>query len=222
MDQDIPQPNLLLLRGLMFLLRTIFRLYFRLECEGCTKFKDLAQRGQSLILVSNHSSNLDPPMLGVCAGVESTPIYFPGKREAFNHWLTGWLMRGLGGFPVDRETLDLSAARIIIRLIQSGHIVGIAPEGTRSRTGQVLPFKSGFVKLAIKTRTPVVPAGVSGTYDALPRGSVFPRPKKVTVRFGEPIDLASYASGKIKMTEKDYEDLAEMVRQRVIELCGAR
>jgi len=127
-------------------------------------------------------------------------------------------MRALGFFPVDREILDLTVVRTLFRLLRAGRSIGIAPEGTRTLTGEVLPFKSGFVKLAIKTNTPIFPIGIQGTHKALPKGAFIPRPKKLVVRFGELIDLKHYIAAQPE--EPTEEELAEMIRQEVIRLSG--
>ena len=217
-NQTIPRPNPYLAQALAWLLRIVFKGYFRLECEGCESVVEFAQQSQPLILVCNHPSNLDVWAMGACVGTDvMMRVSFPGKRELFDDWKTGWILRALGGFPLDRQILDLSAARTIIRILRSGRSIGLAPEGTRSPTGEVLPFKSGFVKLAIRTNTRVLPVGISGTHEALPKHTIFPRPKKIVVRFGEPIDLSSHYTGE---THKEtYDELAEMVRQEVIRLC---
>jgi 1-acyl-sn-glycerol-3-phosphate acyltransferase len=127
-------------------------------------------------------------------------------------------MHALGFFPVDRDILDLTVVRTMFRILRSGRGVGIAPEGTRSPTGEVQQFKSGFVKLALKTDAPIFPIGIEGAHEALPRGAVIPRPKKIVVRFGGLIDLKSYIAAQPE-TPAD-EDLAEMVRLEVERLSG--
>jgi 1-acyl-sn-glycerol-3-phosphate acyltransferase len=129
-------------------------------------------------------------------------------------------MRALGFFPVDRDILDLTVVRTMFRILRSGRGIGIAPEGTRSPTGEVQAFKSGFVKLALKTNAPIFPVGIEGAHEALPKGAVIPRPKKIIVRFGELIDLKDYIAGQPE-TPTD-EELAEMIRQEVVRLSGGK
>ena len=218
--QHLRKSNRLLLRILVPLGRILFRIYFRLQCEGCENAAALAHEGKPFIMVMNHASNLDAAVIGVCGGVSFIAnLSFPGKKELFDNPLTGWLMRGLGGIRLDRETLDLSTARMILLILRSGRGVGVAPEGTRSPTGEVLPFKSGFVKLALRFNVPVLPVGVQGTHEALPKHAVLPRPQKVVVRFGKPIDLARVAAEN--GNENSDDELAELVRKEIIRLSGA-
>jgi 1-acyl-sn-glycerol-3-phosphate acyltransferase len=216
---ELPQSNKLFVRMFIFVLRIFLKLYFRLECVGCERVRQVLQLDRPVIAILNHASSLDPAVAGVCTGAEFVcRTAAPGKRELFDDWKSGWLMRALGLFPVDRDILDLSVVRIMFRILRSGRGLGIAPEGTRTLTGEVQPFKSGFVKLALKSDVPIFPIGIQGTFEALPKGAFIPRPKKVIVRFGELIDLKSYiAEQPEKPTD---EELAEMVRQEVIRLSG--
>jgi 1-acyl-sn-glycerol-3-phosphate acyltransferase len=220
-DQTIPTPNMFVVRLLTVICRITFKIYFRLECKGCKKLGELARQKRPLILVANHASNLDAAMVGTCAGAEFTSRFStPGKRELLDDWRISWFMRALGLFPVDREAIDLSAARTILRILRAGRCIGIAPEGTRSLTGEVQPFKTGFVKLALQTNAAILPVGIQRTHEALPKGAIIPRPRKIVLRFGNVIDLSSYIAQQPKhVTDKE---LAEMIRQEVIRLCEGR
>ncbi len=218
-DAVIAQSNMLLIRSLIFVLRILLKAYFRLECVGREQVREVLRFDRPVIAVMNHASNLDPPVVGVCAGAEFVRRFrVPGKRELFDNRLSGWLMRALGMFPVDRDILDLTVVRTMFRVLRAGWGIGIAPEGTRSHTAEVQPFKSGFVKLALKTNALIFPVGIQGAHEALPKGAIIPRPKKVIVRFGELIDLKRYIAEQPE-TPTD-EDLAEMIRQEVIRLLG--
>lgn len=218
-EPAIPQSNILLVRLVVFILRVLLKVYFRLECVGCERVREVLQVDRPVIAAMNHASALDPVVVGVCGGVRFVSRFrVPGKRELFDNRLTGWLMRALGMFPVDRDILDLSVVRTMFRILRAGWGIGIAPEGTRSLTGEVQPFKSGFIKLALKTGAPIFPVGIQGAYEAMPKGALIPRPKKVIVRFGKMIDLQSYIAGQPVAPADD--ELAEMIRQEVIRLSG--
>jgi 1-acyl-sn-glycerol-3-phosphate acyltransferase len=219
MQDAVITQNKLFVRIFVFVLRIFFKLYFRLECVGCERVRQVLQLDGPVIAILNHASSLDPAVAGVCTGAEFVfRSSAPGKRELFDDWKTGWLMRALGLFPVDRDILDLAVVRTMFRILRSGRGIGIAPEGTRTLTGEVQPFKSGFVKLALRTGVPIFPIGIQGSFEAMPKGAYFPRPKKVIVRFGEMIDLKSYIAGQPERPTD--EELAEMVRQEVIRLSG--
>ena len=218
-DAALPQSNKRFVRIFVFVLRIFFKPYFRLECVGCEKVRQVLQLDRPVIAVLNHASSIDPAVAGICTGAEFVcRTAAPGKKELFEDPRSGWFMRSLGLFPVDRDILDLSVVRTMFRILRSGRGIGIAPEGTRTLTGEVQPFKSGFVKLALKTDVPIFPVGIQGSFEALPKGAYFPRPKKVIVRFGDLIDLKSYIAEQPERPTD--EELAEMVRQEVIRLSG--
>ncbi|MFN2245432.1 MAG: lysophospholipid acyltransferase family protein [Anaerolineae bacterium] len=218
-DGSVPESSPFFVRLAVTAFRVVFKVYFRLECEGCEHVREVLQLDRPVISVLNHASNLDAAVAAACTGPEFViRSSAPGKRELFDNWKTGWFMRALGFFPVDRDILDLTVVRTMFRILRSGRGIGIAPEGTRSPTGEVQQFKSGFVKLALKVDAPILPIGIEGAHEALPKGAVFPRPKKLTVRFGELIDLKRYIAEQPKVPTD--EELAEMVRQEVVRLSG--
>lgn len=212
-----PDRYILPIRTVVWLAGIGFRLYFRQRCLGREHIrKTLHQYGQ-VIAISNHASNLDLPAFMACLGNDLLPYFnFPGKKELFEKPYLAWILRELGAFPLEREIADVTAARTLIRVLRSGKSIGITPEGTRSLTGDILPFKSGFVKLALKFDLPVLPAVVVGTNRAMPKGASFPRPARITIRIGRPMVLTDYpVDGPPEAREAA---LAEIVRQEIIRL----
>ncbi|MBN1966703.1 MAG: 1-acyl-sn-glycerol-3-phosphate acyltransferase [Anaerolineae bacterium] len=209
----IPRAHL----ALLWLLRLVFRLYFRFECSGREHLVTALQSGQPVIPVSNHASHLDLMAVTTCIGPGLLGFFrFPGKAELFDNRFAAWLLAGMGAFPLERDAGDVAAARTLIKALRAGEHIGITPEGTRSRTGEVGPFKNGFVRLALKFDALVVPTAIVGTFRALPKGASFPRPGKVRVTIGEPIRLTALdVPGE---GEARYDALAEYVRQAVIRL----
>src|SRR5678816_4810230 len=117
----------------------------------------------------------------------------------------------LGGFiPVDRRNREASLRSIEAGAdsIRSGNSFLIFPEGTRSRTADLLPFKKGGFIMALKAQAPIVPVAVSGGRAAMQKGSWFVRPVMVDVRIGEPVATAGY-------TLDDRDELIEVVRARI-------
>jgi 1-acyl-sn-glycerol-3-phosphate acyltransferase len=155
----------------------LMRVWFGLRVRGA---EHVPASGPALI-VSNHQSILDPPVIG---GAARRQIYFLAKAELFRIPLFGWLMRALHARPVRREGSDPAALRTAAQLLGEGKALLVFPEGTRSLNGRLGEGKPGVGMLAVTSGAPVVPAYVSGTLEALPKGSAWPRRSQVSVSFG--------------------------------------
>jgi 1-acyl-sn-glycerol-3-phosphate acyltransferase len=161
----------------------IMKLLFRVEARGT---EHVPATGPFLI-VANHSSFLDPPMVG---GMTPRRLTFLAKAELFRIPVFGALIRRLGAQPVRRDGADPSALRTAQRVLQDGGALLVFPEGTRGDEGVLRPAKPGAALLAMQTGVPVVPAYVRGSGRAWPRGRRLPRPAKVVVTFGPPLSFA--------------------------------
>jgi 1-acyl-sn-glycerol-3-phosphate acyltransferase len=157
----------------------IMRLLFRLEAHGT---EHVPRRGP-VLLVANHSSFLDPPLVG---GAAPRPLSFMAKAELFRVPLLGGLIRRLNARPVRREGADAGALRTALRILQDGGLLLMFPEGTRGPEGSLRPAKPGAAMLAVLSGAPVVPVFIRGSGRAWPRGRRLPRPAKVLVTFGPP------------------------------------
>jgi 1-acyl-sn-glycerol-3-phosphate acyltransferase len=157
----------------------IMRLLFRLSSEG----REHVPATGPVLLVANHSSFLDPPLVG---GVAPRQLSFMAKEELFRVPLLGPLIRRLNARPVRREGADASALRTSLRILQEGGVLLVFPEGTRGPEGILREPKPGVGMLAVLSGAPVVPVFVKGSGRAWPRGQRLPRPAKVTVTFGPP------------------------------------
>jgi 1-acyl-sn-glycerol-3-phosphate acyltransferase len=157
----------------------VMRLLFGLEGRG---MGHIPARGP-VLLVANHSSFLDPPLVG---GVSPRPLSFMAKEELFRVPLLGPLIRRLNARPVRRDGADASALRTALRILQEGGVLLVFPEGTRGPEGTLREPKAGAGMLAVLSGAAVVPALIVGSGRAWPRGRKLPRPTKVTVTFGPP------------------------------------
>ena len=155
----------------------LMRAWFGLRVRGA---EHVPESGPALI-VSNHQSILDPPVIG---GAARRQIYFLAKAELFKIPMFGWLIRALHARPVRREGSDPGALRTAAQLLGEGKALLVFPEGTRSLNGRLGEGKPGVGMLAVTSGAPVVPAYVSGTLEALPKGSAWPRRSQVSVSFG--------------------------------------
>jgi 1-acyl-sn-glycerol-3-phosphate acyltransferase len=167
------------------------RLLFRVEGRNTHH----VPRQGPVLLVANHSSVLDPPLVG---GMTPRPVTFLAKAELFRIPLFGRFIRGLNAHPVRREGGDPAALRLALRILEKGGTLLVFPEGTRGVEGTLRPGKPGAGMLAAMSRAPVVPVYVRGSGQAWPRGMKLPRPAKVTVTFGQPLQFGTEAGATKK------------------------
>jgi 1-acyl-sn-glycerol-3-phosphate acyltransferase len=158
----------------------LMRLLFRVEGRGAAH---VPAEGPVLI-VANHSSVLDPPLVGAMCPRQLT---FLAKAELFRVPGLGGLIRRLGAQPLRREGADPSALRTAQRVLAEGKALLVFPEGTRGEEGVLREAKPGAALLAVQSGATVVPAYISGSGRAWPRGRRLPRPVKVVVTFGAPL-----------------------------------
>jgi 1-acyl-sn-glycerol-3-phosphate acyltransferase len=150
------------------------------------------------ILVTNHTSNLDPLMMGWASGNQiGRVVHFMAKIEMRSWPILGWLATQSGVFFVRRGERDRAAQEFALEALADGRPIAVFPEGTRSRTGHLREGKPGAALLAMRSGAPLVPAGISGTQRIFPKGAWFPRASKVRIRIGEPFTLPHQPSGRL-------------------------
>jgi len=191
----------------------LMRLLFRLERVN----PGLVPATGPVLIVSNHVSVLDPPLVG---GSAPRPLFFMAKEELFRIPLLGRLIRALNARPVRRDGSDMRALKAALALLREGRAILVFPEGTRGEEGQPLrEGKPGVGMLAVLSGAPVVPVYVSGSGYALPRGRALPRPGKVRVTFGPP--LIFKAEGKTEGKRAGDEGRKEAYREAAQEMMRA-
>lgn len=175
---------------------------------------------EAQVVVANHQSWFDILALFCVLPVE---LRFVAKKELFAIPFFGWALRALGHVRLDRANLKaaIEAYEVASRYIREQRLsVLVFPEGTRSRTGALQPFKAGPFVLAIQSGAPIVPVYVAGTFGILPKGSIRVRPSDVHVLIGRPIAAAG-------LTIEDRDALrnrahAEVARLRAASVDAAR
>lgn len=180
----------------------------RLRVEGL----DRVDPAGAYVFVANHASLVD-----IWALLAALPhsVKFLAKRELMGWPVFGRVLRAAGHLPIDRRDMrhavaayDEAAAKI-----RRGTSAAVFAEGTRSRTGELLPFKRGPFVLAIRAGVPVVPVWIGGTFTMLPRGALRLRPGEVVVRLGHPIPTAA-------LVHEDRERLSQEARDAVARLAA--
>lgn len=153
-----------------------------------------------LILVANHNNIIDPPLLG--ASIPHRPVVFMAKKELFDRWYSGWLVRGYCAFPVRRGEPDRQAFRQALEVLRRGLILGMFPEGTRSKTGAMGPAQPGTAVIALRARVPILPVGITGTDKVKGPASVIRRRPHIRVNIGRPFTLAVNSADRRSAVEE--------------------
>jgi 1-acyl-sn-glycerol-3-phosphate acyltransferase len=135
-----------------------------------------------VILASNHASFLDPFLVGACV---HRRLSYLARDTLFRYPVVKQTLRSWHAVPVDRDTGGASGIRLILEALARENGVVLFPEGTRTRTGSLQPARPGVGLVVAKSGAPVVPVRLFGTYEAYGPHHRFPRPRRVTVVFGE-------------------------------------
>ncbi len=186
----------------------------RFEVEGLELLPEAIREGRSpAVFMANHQSNLDPPML--VAAIPAGAVFISKKQV---RWipLVGWAAWAAGTIFIDRGRRERAIASLkhAAEQIRGGKSVVIFPEGTRTRSGALGPFKKGGFILAQDAGVPIVPVGLHGAFAVLPPKSRRIRPGRIRLRFGAPVESAG----------RSRDELMAQVRERVEALAseGAR
>jgi len=163
-----------------------------------------------LIVVSNHLSRADPPIIG--AGIPRR-IVFMAKEELFHSPLMALVVKGFGAFPVRKQGADRDALRQAQEVLEKGLALGVFPEGTRSKTAVLQPGMLGAAFIALRTGAPVLPVGIYGT-EGLNAARLLRHPA-ITLHIGEPFTVAP-AQGRV--TRQALQDLTAHIMERIAQL----
>jgi 1-acyl-sn-glycerol-3-phosphate acyltransferase len=159
------------------------KLWHRLEVRGLEHIP----RTGGVVLASNHQSHLDILIYGGC--VPRHVCFVARDTLARQRWLA-YTMRECGAVLIQRGASDRKALRAMADHLELGDLVAIFPEGTRTEDGHLRAWKGGALLAARLAGVPLLPAGISGAFEAFPRGAALPRPRRIRVAFGAPIDSA--------------------------------
>jgi 1-acyl-sn-glycerol-3-phosphate acyltransferase len=205
----------LIYAALRWLMRFMSRVYLvgLFRVEGA---ENIPRKGP-LIICPSHSGTLDPPM--VPAFTSRNDTWSMAKSEYFEGGHIEFLFRSYHAFPVVRHSADRNALRRSFDLLKEGHALIIYPEGTRVESGLLATPEPGAGFIAQKAGCPVLPVGLTGTRECLPKGAHWPRRVPVTLSFGKPFLVASKRPDGTKISHQEAADaimvaIAELVPER--------
>jgi 1-acyl-sn-glycerol-3-phosphate acyltransferase len=178
---------------LLCLLDVLFRVLNRTEVHGREFIPRRNERG--VLILCNHVSALDPLVIGVTAMPRFSGVRWraAAKEELFRVPVLKWLVRSIGGFPVKRGQHDEASMDRMVRSLETDVLV-VFPEGTWSKTGEILPGRVGVGRVIYQARpNKIIPAAVRGTDKILPRNRILPGfGKRVRICYGAPMDLSPF------------------------------
>jgi len=163
----------------------IMKPIYRMEVIGRENFP----KEGGVLLCTNHIHNFDPPIVGITA---PRPIHFMAKEELFSVPALGKLLPHINAFPVKRGMSDREALRKGLAILKEGKVLGLFPEGTRSKTGELGKGLAGAGFFALRTDAQVVPCAIIGPYKAFSR---------LKVVYGKPIDMNELRQKKVSAEE---------------------
>lgn len=179
------------------LVNSVLKPIYRFEVIG----KENVPADGGVLLCANHIDNLDPPVVGITA---PRPVHFMAKEELFSIPVLGKIVPHLNAFPVKRGMSDREALRKGLGILKDGKVLGLFPEGTRSKTGEMGKGLAGAGFFALRSDAHVVPCAIIGPYKAF---------KKLKVVYGKPIDMAS-----IKEKKLNAEQATDLIMGEIQEL----
>ena len=195
--------------------RVMYATYFRWRIFN----PERVPRTGPVILAANHASFIDPPLVGSALPRD---INYLARESLFRFPGIGALLRSWNAVPVDRDGGGAKGLKIILNRLLDGNGIILFPEGTRTPDGKLQPARSGIGLTVIKSTAPVVPVRVFGTFEAYGRNHTFPRPYRVMVKYGSPLNFETLrAEAKIcdKTRLKEiYQQVADEIMAAIAKL----
>jgi 1-acyl-sn-glycerol-3-phosphate acyltransferase len=172
-----------------------------------------------VILACNHASFIDPPLVG--SGLKRA-INYLARESLFRFPGIGWLLRQWNSVPVDREGGGAAGLNAILHRLLAGGAIILFPEGTRTRDGRLQPARSGIGLAVIKSTAAVIPVRVFGTFEAYGRHVKIPRPRRIIVKYGRPMNFDPWrAEARVcskPRLKQIYQEVADAIMAAIAKL----
>lgn len=183
----------------------LFRGFFKLGFNWQVIGRDNLPQSGPTIVVANHVSNFDPPILGAAL---DRKVHYMAKQQLFSNPVADKVLRHYGAFPVKRGGVGKSALKKGLQILKDDKVLALFPEGTRNRKAKLKQAKLGIVMLATKSQVPITPVGLLGTNN--------PFDRNVKVNIGPSFDLADYYNRKL--SKKEMRQAGKKIMNKIGEL----
>lgn len=164
-------------------LQIVFRIFFYIVFRTRVYGRENIPAEGPIILAANHASNIDPPLM---ASLIERPVSYMAKIELFENPIFGAAIRRCHAFPVKRGESDRGAIKAAVTVLKEGRVLGLFPEGTRSKTGQLQKAEAGVALIAAMTGAPIVPVAILNTHRIFANGGLLPQ---LRIMYGAPMSF---------------------------------
>ena len=189
---------------LRFVFRLIFYILFRARVYGRENIPAVG----AVILAANHASNIDPPLM---ASLIDRPVSYMAKIELFENPIFGAAIRRCHAFPVKRGESDRGAIKTAVTVLKEERVLGLFPEGTRSKTGELQKAEAGVALIAAMTGAPIVPVAILNTHRIFANGGLLPQ---LRIMYGQPISFQGDRKSKEALDAFSAEIMAHIARMK--------
>lgn len=201
------------------IVRALISLFYSIFFRARSYAADGVPATGPVLVVANHQSFLDPPLLGTA--IRSRHAQYVARATLFKFKPFGWALALVNSIPIREDSGDAGAIREILKRLESGDLVILFPEGNRTDDGAMQAFKRGAALLVKRSRCPVVPAAVEGCFDTWPRFNPLPRlwGCPIFVKFGKPIShdelMKDGADAALRRLEREIDAMRLDLRQKI-------
>lgn len=213
-----PSPEKPVRKGFYDFSARFLTVFFRLFCRADWHGRENVPDHGGLVLASNHASFFDPPLIGCSLPREVCYL----ARETLFKGVLGKVITALNSIPVDRDGAGAKGLKLILAELLRGRAILLFPEGTRTGDGNLLPAQPGIGLTILKSEAPVVPVYIQGSFNSWSRNQKIPRPAKVDVHFGQPIDFSNlreeFANAERSRKKHYYLKAAQMTLDAIAQL----